>query len=322
MMAGLFKLVDWSAIRLAAARMPQPDGRNPHVAEARQLIESKDFFPAEMEAARVQFNGALQFHFPTPYPGPFAENNTVPGRFYRCGERWQERPTVLLLHGWNDKLNPHYRFPSLAAQFNRHGFNAATLEAPFHFQRRPRQLGAWGNFLCPDILRTVEASRQAVAEMRAFAEWLRQQGCPAVGLLGVSLSGWLAGLAVCHDARFACAALLTPVSRLDRMVDEAAFCRGIRFVLDGKSVFTGKLNLKESRPAMPKENVLLIEAVHDLLVPADTMEELWRAWDQPEIWRLRHGHISILVAPGLGGRIIRWMAPRLNARAAKETGCG
>jgi hypothetical protein len=81
------------------------------------------------------------------------------------------------------------------------------------------------------------------------------------------------------------------------------------------------LNLTECRPAIAKENILLIEAVHDLFVPVETMEELWRAWDRPEIWRLRHGHISILLAPGLSGRIIRWMAPRLRAHAAKETGC-
>ena len=35
-----------------------------------------------------------------------------------------------------------------------------TLEAPYHFQRRPRHLGSWSNFLCPDILRTTTAVAQ------------------------------------------------------------------------------------------------------------------------------------------------------------------
>lgn len=308
-------------MRFAAARMPQPDGRNARLAEARQLIDHPDFISAEVAAAQVQFTGAVGFHFETPYPGPFAENNRVHGRLFRCAGRWQEKPTVLLLHGWNDKLNPQFRFPSMAAQFNRHGFNVATLEAPFHFQRRPRQLGAWGDFLCPDILRTMEATRQAVSEMRALAQWLRRQGSPAVGVLGVSLGGWMAGLAVCQDALFRCAVLLVPAVRLDRIVEKAVFCRGIRLALNGQSVPAGKLNLTERRPAIPKENILLIQAVHDLFVTVETMEELWRAWDQPEMWRLRHGHISILVAPGLPGRIIHWMGPRLLAQVAKETGC-
>lgn len=316
MMAGLSRLVDRFAIDLAAARMPLPDGRDPRLTEAQQVIDSPDFIPAQVEAAKVQFAGAVGLQFETPQPGPFTENNTVHGRLFRCGERWRERPAVLLLHGWNDVINHHFRFPFLAAQFNRNGFNAVTLEAPFHFQRRPRQLGAWSNFLCPDILRTVQAARQAVAETRSMAEWLRQQGCPAVGLLGVSLGGWLAGLATCHDARFCCAVLLVPVVRLDRLLEEAAFCRGLRLAWKGRRVAAGKLNLTEGRPALPRQNILLIEAVHDLFVPVETMEELWRAWDHPDIWRLRHGHISVLAAPGLNGRIIRWMAPRLRADAA------
>jgi len=311
-MAGLCRLMDWPAIHFAAARMPQPDGRDPRLAEARQWMDSPDFIPADAEAAKVRFTGPVGFQFATPRPGPWAENNTAHGRLYRCAQRWQERPTVILLHGWNDAINHYLRFPFMARQFNRSGFNAATLTAPFHFQRRPRRLGAWGNFLCPDFLRVVEAAGQAVAETRAFAQWLRQEGCPATGLLGVSLGGWLAGLAACHDARFSCAVLLTPVVRLDRLVEEAAFCRSLHLALQGERAPAGRLNLTERRPAAGRENILLIEAVHDSFVPRETMEDLWRAWDQPEIWRMRHGHISVLCAPGLTGKIVRWMTPRLR----------
>jgi dienelactone hydrolase len=316
MMAMLSRWLDRTAIFLAAARMPQPDGRDPHLTEALQLVGSQDFIPTQIEAAKVQFTGAVGLQFETPRPGPFAKNNTVQGRLYRCGGRWQECPAVILLHGWNDASNHYVRFPRLAAQFNREGINAATLTAPFHFQRRPRQLGAWSNFLCPDILRTVEAIRQAVAEVQSFAEWLRLQGCPAVGLLGVSLGGLLAGLAVCHDARFSCAVLLVPVARLDRLLEQADFCRGIRQAWNGRPVVAGKLNLTENKLVVPKQNVLLIEARHDLFVPVETTEELWRAWGQPEIWRLDQGHISVLTAMGLYGKMARWMASRLRAPTA------
>ena len=316
MMAALARLLDRSAIHFAAARMPLPDGRDSRLTDAQQLIDSPEFIPTQVQAAKVQFAGAVGFRFATPQPGPFAENNTVHGRFYRCAGRWQDRPTVLLLHGWNDASNHYVLFRFLAARLNRSGINTATLTAPFHFQRRPRQLGAWSNFLCPDILRTVQAIQQAVAEARSLAEWLRQQGSPAVGLLGVSLGGLLAGLAVCHDARFSAAVLLVPVARLDRLLEEAAFCRGIRLAWNGHPVAAGKLNLTANRPVLPRQNILLIEAIHDLFVPVETMEELWRAWDQPDIWRLRHGHLSVLAALGLHRRIVDWITPRLRARAA------
>jgi len=313
-------LLDWTAIQLAAARMPKADGRSPRLDEARQFLKGPDFIPAQSEPAKLEFNGASRFQFSTPRPGPFAENNVAYGRLYRCAERWQERPAVILLHGWNDVINHYLRYPLIARRCNRAGFNAVTWVAPYHFQRRPRQLGAWSNFLCPDVLRTAEAAAQAVAELRALTGWLLQEGCPGVALWGISLGAWLAGLAVCRDARWASVVLTAPVVRMDRLMDEAAFCRSIREALQGRRVEAEMLNLTSARPAIPSENILLIEATHDLFVPRETIEELCQAWGRPALWRLPHGHISFMGAPGLTGRVLRWLAPRLGAAAATQTG--
>jgi hypothetical protein len=63
-----------------------------------------------------------------------------------------------------------------------------------------------------------------------------------------------------------------------------------------------------------KENVLLIEGIHEGLSHSI---ELWQSWGQPEIWRLPHGHVSTIFMPGLSGRILRWLAPRLNVPTAQ-----
>jgi len=63
----------------------------------------------------------------------------------------------------------------------------------------------------------------------------------------------------------------------------------------------------------PCENILLIQGHYDLVVEAEQTEELWQTWKQPEIWRLPHGHISWMGVPGLTGRVLRWLSPRLNA---------
>ena len=55
----------------------------------------------------------------------------------------------------------------------------------------------------------------------------------------------------------------------------------------------------------------LTEAI-ELLVEAEQTEELWQKWKQPEIWRLPHGHISLALLPGLTGRVLRWLTPRLD----------
>lgn len=53
-----------------------------------------------------------------------------------------------------------------------------------------------------------------------------------------------------------------------------------------------KLNLGLNRSAIPAQNILLIEAVHDLLTSREPIEELWEIWGKPNIWRVPHGHFS------------------------------
>jgi len=77
------------------------------------------------------------------------------------------------------------------------------------------------------------------------------------------------------------------------------------------------LNLTLARPAISKENVLLIEGMYDRMGWGAPIE-LWQSWGQPDIWRLPHGHISTaLTLPGLPGRVLRWLPPRLCAPAAQ-----
>ena len=66
---------------------------------------------------------------------------------------------------------------------------------------------------------------------------------------------------------------------------------------------------------------MLIEAVHDLFVDRESMEALWHAWGQPDIWRLQHGHASKSLSLGLTGRVLRWLAPRLDAPVGQTIAC-
>jgi dienelactone hydrolase len=288
-----------------------------HLEEAQRLLQNLDFSPAKMNPAAIEFAGPSNFRFASPRPTAHAVNNVVHGRLYRCDDRWRQKPVILLLHGWNDRLNHHFYFPRHARQLNQMGISAATLQLPWQFDRRPRELGAWGNFLCADVLHTVEATLQAMAEIRAFIDWLTEQACPFVGIWGVSLGAWLAGLTLCHDSRIGAAVLTVPVARLDRLIEEAAFCETIRCALQDRHIDLHKLNLVSNHPVIARENILLVEAEHDLFVARENVEDLWRAWDKPEIWRFRSGHISVLWVPGLSKRVVRWVAAKAGEHAAK-----
>src|SRR3981081_3672486 len=98
-------------------------GFNPRLEEAIAFLNGPDFAPTDSQPAQVEFDDSLHFRFPTPRPCEFAENNVVDGRLYRCTERWQERPVIILLPGWNDSARYQLRFPLLARRCNRAGFN-------------------------------------------------------------------------------------------------------------------------------------------------------------------------------------------------------
>jgi hypothetical protein len=316
MIAPLAKFIDWSLLNVGAMaiRLPHEDD-DMRLEAALQLLKGPDFLPDGSEPAPVEFNpdhSGRHFCFPTPLPSKCEENNIVYGRLYRCSERWQERPVIVLLDGL-PHVGHHTAFPLLARRFNRAGFNATTLVAPYQLQRRPRRP------IKEDYLEFARQLAQGVAEIRALTGWLLDKGCPSVALLGVSFGGWHAGLVACSDTRIAAVVLTFPAVRIthsplpviSRRVRKAFLAlRPAHEAMD-----TTRLNLISSTPVIPKKNILLIEGIHDLFAESQPIEELWQKWQQPEIWRLPHGHISGIIAgtlPGLTGRVLRWLAPRLD----------
>jgi pimeloyl-ACP methyl ester carboxylesterase len=318
MLAPFAKLIDWCAIQATSRRIAGIDNRNLRLDEAVQFLKGPDFIPEEIKPAQVEFDDSLHFRFPTPRPTEFSENNIAYGRLYRCADHWQERPAIVLLHGWNSVLSHRFRFPWIAGRCNQAEFNAVTLELPYHFQRRPRQPGALGGY---DCLRLSERTAQAIAEIRALTSWLLNEGCPAVALWGGSYGAWLAGLTVCHDARFAAVVMAVPGVRSNRSRADLVVWSRVREAMRQREVALEKLNqtalnLTTKQPAIPNDNILLVEAIHDLLAPAAPIEELWQKWHKPDIWRVPHGHFSfsLVGAPGLmASRVLRWLAPRMKS---------
>jgi pimeloyl-ACP methyl ester carboxylesterase len=323
MIAPLANLIDWSAIQIVAMMMPANAlGFNPRLEEAIEFLNGPDFAPTDSQPAQVEFDDSLHFRFPTPRPCEFAENNVVDGRLYRCTERWQERPVIILLPGWNDSGSYKLRFPSIARRYNRAGFNVATFVAPYHFQRRPSQRATFDS---GDCLRLAEATAQAIAEIRAMTGWLLGEGCPAVALWGFSMGAWHAGIAACHDPRLSSVVMCAPCVRANPWVEQRAVRPRIRARLPWRRELCDGLNqtvlnMTMIQPVIPRANILLIEGIHDLMCPKEDLEDLGKEWELPEIWRLRYGHVSVCCGgvPGLPGRVLRWLAPRLEKPVAQS----
>ena len=327
MIAPLVKLVDWSAIQIIWGRRMNclmkgsRNSQRSRLEEVLAFLKGLDFISSESEPARIEFDSESgpDFKFPTPRSCDFAENNVVYGRLYRCKDRWQKQPAIILLHGGGGDPDYHFGFPRIAKHCNRAGFNAVTVMSPFQFQRRPRELERLINW--PDWMLMAEVTfAQALAEIRAIIGWLLREGCPAVALWGNSYGGQLAGILACHDTRIGAAVLVAPgvnmqvhTSVAKQMVWPRVRKEMERQQPDREALNSTALNLTTLRPCIRKENILLIEAIHDLFVEQKYVEELWEAWGQPDIWRLPHSHASKGLALGLTSRVLDWLTPRLEA---------
>jgi len=246
-----------------------------------------------------------RFRFTSLRPSPWPENNSVPGRLIACPGNWSSRPTVILVHGWNGEYSYEYLFPYLGWRLRRAGINTAMMELPYHGRRKPRTPGAITNFISDDLECMTEAVAQSVADLRSLLAWLAKAGSPAVGLWGISLGAWLAGLVASIDALARFVILLTPVPDMARAIRELPFCAPIRHCLPDRSTDLEGWMLNRHPPRTSK--VLIVESVHDLFAPAETVEQLWAAWGNPEIWRVPHGHISVLLSLPILERIVHWI---------------
>jgi hypothetical protein len=315
MLAILAKPLDWCTIQFArryvracprGTVVPAPTGD-----AIRQVLTGSGSIgsPADLKMSddgRFTFASAVKTGAP--------KNNTVFGRLFRAGENWREKPTVVLLHGWNAELCYRHIFPRMAQRLAEAGLNTAILELPYHMHRRPRT-GAVVDFISSDLASMLQATEQAISDTRALCSWLNSQTGRGIGLWGFSLGAWLAGLIMRLEGQVSCGILTTPIANIDRAIGELPFCEPVRPGLEACGTDAlRELNLGAQKPLQPPRNVLLVESRHDLFAPAETIEQLWDDWAHPDIWRVAHGHITILMSRRLMIDSVRWLQRRMADR--------
>ena len=134
MIAPLAKFIDWAALQVVFAfwlRSVSMSQSTWKLEEALEFLNGPDFIPAASDPAQIEFHGPRHFKFPTPRPCEDEENNIVYGRLYRCAQRWQERPVIILVD-CSPAVGYHTAFPWLARRFNRAGFNVSLRGRPPH----------------------------------------------------------------------------------------------------------------------------------------------------------------------------------------------
>lgn len=229
-------------------------------------------------------------------------------------EHWMHGPekpraTVIALHGFSMGYPRMDAFALFAASLFAAGFDVALMTLPFHGPRTPPHARFSGeHFAVPHIARFNEAVRQAVYEVRALIGWLRDYVDAPIGLLGLSLGGYISSLmaGLTDDLDFIIP-MVPPVCVGDlawrfftasrKRPARAAFTREeLRAGYRVHSPLTYPLRLEKRR-------VLIVAGRGDQIVPPDHPHTLWQHWNQPDINWFSGSHLAPFRRGGVFARI-------------------
>lgn len=245
-----------------------------------------------------------------PSDGPILVEHWVHGR-------GRSRGTVLALHGFTMGSPRIDAFVLLASHWFERGLDVALLTLPHHGARTPPGARFSGeHFAVPNVARLGEAVREAVYEIRQVASWLRDESGAPVGLIGISLGGYLAALCagLCDDLDFA-----VPIAPPVCIGDLAwRFFRGTRHHRRGGAAALTQEELRRAfrihsplaHPlCLPPERVMIVAGRGDRIVPPEHPAALWRHWGEPAI----HWYSGSHLAPFGRGRVARAILRHLES---------
>lgn len=110
---------------------------------------------------------------------------------------------VVVVPQWNADTESHN---GLCRIFNWLGISALRMSMPYHDVRMPAELQRADYAVSANIARTIDATRQAIVDIRSCLDWLEQQGYTELGVMGTSLGSCYAFITAAHDARVKVAA--------------------------------------------------------------------------------------------------------------------
>ena len=270
-----------------------------------------EFTPADPERSRDGESGTLRFA--SALTTPHAENNLVAARWFPSaaarqrggnGHAPDRGPVVLVLPQWNADAGGHVGLARLLARF---GISALRLSLPYHDVRMPAELERADYIVSANVVRTLQACRQAVLDARRAVDWLSAQGFERIGILGTSLGSCLSLLTAAHEPRIRTAALNHVSPWFADVVWHGLSTRHVRESLDGH------VDLEQLRrlwmpispmahlDAMRRTRSLLVYARYDLTFPVHLSEFLLDRFADHGIpherFALPCGHYSTGMAP-------------------------
>lgn len=180
--------------------------------------------------------------------------------------------------------------------------DVALVQLPFHGRRSARgQLFGGEYFWSGDLVRSLEAVRQSVFDVRAAMAYFRSVGYEEVGVAGISLGGSIAMITACVEPLPDYVIPIIAHLELIEAIEDAEILWRMKADLDSFGVDVAKrraifsrLPLHDTRPLLPPEKQLWIAAKEDRFLTAAGVKRQWERWGKPPIEWLSGGHMTFM----------------------------
>jgi pimeloyl-ACP methyl ester carboxylesterase len=276
--------------------------------EFRRFVKGNAVIAREFATAYrpYEFTGAVT----APQPTPPVQDKVLVEHWMHEGGR--ARATVLALHGFSSG-NPRVdAFLLFATQCFDRGFDVALLTLPFHGARTPPDARFSGErFGLSHVAGIHESVRQAVYEIHVVSGWLREHTGAPVGLIGMSLGGYLASLMAGLTDQWEFIIPMVPPVCIGDLAWQF-FTRSRHFQRGQSPAFSHEQLRAIYRVHSPltypcrvdKDRLLILAARGDRFVPPAHPYALWQHWDEPAIEWYSGSHTALFRRGELISRVL------------------
>lgn len=272
-------------------------------------IDRETFFevPASLSDIRLNITSTDkgysigEFGFESLIPSGDDLNDYVRGEAFL--NESESKPNVIFVHGWRMKGFDRVKKIFHNSITNNLGWNMYYYTLPYHLERQPEASLYSGEFMVSaNINRTVESTRQAIVDLRALIQWIKNNKQGPVIIIGVSLGGFISNLVATLESEIDALVSIFYSNRLSYSIWNTIPGKYIRQDLESHGVDYNDLvkcwELTEPNQAIPKmnkDNILLISAKHDQYVHIQDADLLWESWGKPTRYVYNCGHAGIVL---------------------------
>jgi dienelactone hydrolase len=222
-------------------------------------------------------------------------------------ESGSARGSVIVLHGFAMGWPAIDAFAMSASNWFALGFDVLLLTLPDHGPRRaPGAIFSGQSFTVPHAVQLAAAVQRTIHEIFELKRWLRAQNESPVGLVGMSLGGYLASLCAGLSDDFDFLIPLVPPACMGdlawRVYRDTAHHRAhpdeVLTERNMRAAFYIHSPLAHPRK-IAKERILIAAGAGDRIVPPEHPTALWEHWERPAIHWFRGAHTSAVASSKL-----------------------